>query len=117
MSVKITRLDHASVRIDDLARSREFYEGLLGLRLAPRPDLGFPGAWYEVGGAQVHLIQQPQPFDDIDPTGPHFAFQVDDFETVKRTLDERGLRYLHFGGQQLWLRDPDGNVVEICGPR
>jgi hypothetical protein len=23
--------------------------------------------------------------------------------------------YLEFGGPQLWIRDPDGNVIELCG--
>jgi len=115
--VRIKQLDHASVRITDLARSRAFYEGLLGLRAAPRPDLGFPGAWYEVGDAQIHLIEQRKMFDDIDPTDPHLALQVDDLEAVRRVLDARGVPYLQFGGSQLWIRDPDGNVVEICEPR
>ncbi len=114
---RVKRLDHTSVRITDLARSRDFYEGLLGLATAPRPDLGFPGAWYDVGGGQVHLIQAPGMFDDIDPTGPHFALEVEDLAAVKRLLDERGIRYLDFGGAQLWVRDPDGNVVELCTPR
>ena len=103
--------------VEDLARSREFYEGLLGLETAPRPDLGFPGAWYDLKGAQVHLIQQPEPFGDIDPTGPHFALEVDDLDAVKRVLDERGIPYVQFGGPQLWIRDPDGNVIELCTPR
>ena len=55
--------------------------------------------------------------DDIDPTDPHFALEVEDLEAVRRELDGRGVRYLHFGGPQLWIRDPDGNVVEICEPR
>jgi glyoxylase I family protein len=115
--LRIKRLNHASVRIGDLARAREFYEGLLGLRTARRPDLGFPGAWYDVGSAQLHLIEQRKMLDDIDPTDPHFALEVDDLDAVKRVLDARGVRYLDFGGPQLWIRDPDGNVVEICEPR
>ena len=115
--MRVRRLDHTSLRITDLARSRDFYEGLLGLHTAPRPDLGFPGTWYDVGGAQLHLIQQRKMFDDIDPTDPHLALEVADVEEVKRTLDARGVPYLHFGGPQLWIRDPDGNVVEICEPR
>jgi glyoxylase I family protein len=113
----IRRLDHASVRISDLARSRAFYEDILGLETTPRPDLGMPGAWYEVGGAQLHLIQQQKMFDDIDPTDPHIAFAVESVEAVKGMLEARGIRYLHFGGPQLWIRDPDGNVVELCQPR
>jgi glyoxylase I family protein len=115
--LRIKSLNHSSVRITDLARAREFYEGLLGLSTAPRPDLGFPGAWYDVDGAQIHLIAQPKTFDGIDPTDPHVALEVDDLGAVKRTLDARGIRYLDFGGPQLWIHDPDGNVVEICEPR
>ena len=114
----IRRLAHVSLRIADLDRSRAFYEGLLGLPAAPRPELGFPGAWYAVAGAQVHLIQhqiQHQGgFEGIDPTGPHFAVEVESLAAVKQTLDARGVPYLAFGDMQLWIRDPDGNVVELC---
>ena len=112
--MRMRSLNHTSVRITDLERSRGFYESLLGLRPAPRPDLGFPGAWYEVGTSQVHLIQSPKMMDGIDPTDPHFALEVEDLSEVKRTLDARGVAYVEFGGSQLWVRDPDGNVVEIC---
>ena len=64
-------LDHASVRIRDLDRARQFYEGLLGLEPAPRPELGVPGVWYTLGHAQLHLIQieapSPQAAASIDP--------------------------------------------------
>jgi len=113
--VHVRSLDHASVRIADLARSRAFYEGLLGLPMAPRPELGFPGAWYDLGGAQLHLIEQRKMFEDIDPTDPHLALRVESVELVRQTLDARGIPYLHF--PQLWIRDPDGNVVELCEPQ
>src|SRR3989442_15850530 len=103
--------DPVSARIAGRARSRAFYEGLLGLPMAPRPDLGFPGAWYDLGGAQLHLIEQRKMFEDIDPTDPHVALRVESVERGRRTLDARGLPYLHAGGPQLWIRDPDGNVV------
>jgi glyoxylase I family protein len=112
--MRVRSLDHASVRITDLARSREFYEALLGLPTAPRPDLGFPGVWYQVGGSQLHLIQQAKVLEDIDPTDPHVAFDVESLTDAKRMLEARGIPYLEFGGRQLWIRDPDGNVVELC---
>ena len=110
----IRRLDHVSLRIADLARARAFYEGLLGLRTAPRPDLGLPGAWYDVAGAQVHLIQGTGGFEGIDPSGPHFAVQVESLAAVKQELEARGIVYVALGDAQLWIRDPDGNVVELC---
>ena len=110
-------LDHASVRITDLGRSREFYEGLLGFRQASRPDLGFPGAWYDLGEGQLHLIQAGKLFDDIDPTDPHIAVAVESVVAVKERLQARGIPFLEFGGAQLWLRDPDGNVIEVCERR
>ena len=115
--MRLRRLDHTSVRITDLARSRAFYEGLLGLAQAPRPDFGFPGSWYEVGGSQLHLIQQGKMLDGIDPTDPHVAFEVENLADVKRSLEARGIAFLEFGGSQLWIRDPDGNVVELCERR
>jgi len=113
----IRRLDHVSLRIADLARSRAFYEGLLAQRTAARPDLGFPGAWYDVAGAQVHLIQREGSMEGIDPAGPHFAVQVESLPAVKQELEARGIPYLAFGDAQLWIHDPDGNVVELCESR
>ena len=115
--MRVRALHHTSVRIADLGRARAFYEELLGLQLAPRPDLGLPGVWYDLDAAQLHLIQAPGSGADIDPTGPHFALEVESLAEVRRQLDARGIPYLDFGGTQLWVRDPDGNVVELCEPR
>jgi catechol 2,3-dioxygenase-like lactoylglutathione lyase family enzyme len=112
--VRARRLDHTSVRIGDLARSREFYEGLLGLARAPRPDLGVGGVWYDLSGAQLHLIEAPKVMEGIDPTDAHFALEVESLATVRQVLDARAIPYLALGDAQLWIRDPDGNVVELC---
>jgi catechol 2,3-dioxygenase-like lactoylglutathione lyase family enzyme len=116
--MRVRRLDHVSIPVGDLDRARAFYEGLLGLPAAPRPDLGVPGAWYDVGGHQLHLIQRPEipagATTHIDPTAPHFALEVASLADVTRALDARGIPYLALGDSQLWVRDPDGNVVELC---
>ncbi len=41
--------------------ARRFYGELLGLEEIERPDFGFPGAWYQAGPIQVHLIVPPTP--------------------------------------------------------
>ena len=109
-------LDHAAVRIADLARSRKFYEGLLGLEQVQRPDFGFPGAWYGLGPSQLHLIErEPSAMTGPDPTSAHFAISVDDLAGVRQRLLDAGLDIVEFG-DQMWVRDPDGYTVEIRGP-
>jgi glyoxylase I family protein len=115
-------LDHASICVTDVERSRQFYEGLLGLTPAPRPDFGFPGMWYQIGEGQLHLIQRQRadstgrPAESIDATDPHLAIRVDDLDGMRHRLQAAGLQLLDFGGEQLWVHDPDGNTVELRAP-
>lgn len=106
------KLHHASIRVGDLERSRKFYEDLLGFRRTPRPDLGFPGTWYSLGEGQLHLMETPKLRDDIDPSEPHFALEVEDYDGMKDELRSRGIEFFELG-PQLWIRDPDGYVVEL----
>jgi catechol 2,3-dioxygenase-like lactoylglutathione lyase family enzyme len=111
--MKALQLHHASIRVNDVARSRRFYEQLLGLEPIERPDLGMPGVWYGIGAGQLHLIECAPTGLPIDPTGPHFAVQVADLDAARREIAAAGLEVLDPGRDQLWVRDPDGNVVEI----
>ena len=118
---EIVSLLHASLLVADLARARAFYEGVLGLVPSPaRPDMSFPGVWYDIGAAQIHLICQPNP----DPvTGRpqhggrdrHTALGVRDFASLRAKLDAHGLAYTlsQSGRQALFVRDPDGNTLEL----
>ncbi len=67
--MKAAQLHHASIRVADVARSQAFYEGLLGLQVLDRPDVGVPGRWYGIGAGQLHLIQSPGMGSGIDPSG------------------------------------------------
>ena len=115
-------LDHTSICVTNVERSRQFYEGLLGLTPAERPDFGFPGMWYQIGQGQLHLIQRARAgavganSNSIDATDPHFAIEVDDLDAMRRRLEAAGLQRLDFGSEQLWVHDPDGNTVELRAP-
>jgi catechol 2,3-dioxygenase-like lactoylglutathione lyase family enzyme len=111
--MKPVQLHHTSINVRDIDRSRQFYERVLGLQAIERPDLGMPGRWYGIGAGQLHLIQCEPMGMPIDPSGPHFAIQVDDLDAARRELAAAGLEVLDPGNDQLWVRDPDGNVVEI----
>jgi catechol 2,3-dioxygenase-like lactoylglutathione lyase family enzyme len=106
------KLHHAALRVRDTAVSRKFYEELLGFQPVPRPNFPFPGAWYGLGEGMLHLMEHPKAGDGLDPTEPHVAIEVEDYEAAKQMLTERGIEYLEFG-PQLWIRDPDGYTVEL----
>ena len=54
--LKIETIHHVSLPVKDLARSKQFYSEILGLTEIARPPFDFPGAWYQVGDRQLHLI-------------------------------------------------------------
>ncbi len=119
------RLHHASFPVTDLERAREFYEGVLGLEPIARPDLGFAGAWYRAGDCEIHLLVPPagmdvgRPPEALNPMALHTAFTIDDYGSVAARLGAAGIELLELGEEtgQMWLRDPDGNVIELIAAR
>ncbi len=111
--MKPKQLHHASIRVHNLERSQQFYSDLLRLEPIPRPDLGVRGTWYGIGDGQLHLIEGEGFGATIDPSGPHFAIEVEDLNEARRCLAERKLETLDPGGNQLWVLDPDGYTVEL----
>jgi glyoxylase I family protein len=117
----IVSLLHASLLVADLARARGFYEGVLGLTPSPaRPDMSFPGAWYQVGQGQIHLINLPNPDPVAGRPGHggrdrHTALGVVGWEELKASLDAAGVPYTlsRSGRRALFVRDPDGNALEL----
>ncbi len=55
----ITGIFHAAIKTNDLKATVDFYTKVLGLREAPRPDFGYPGAWLACptpgGDAIIHI--------------------------------------------------------------
>ena len=56
----VLAIHHVSLLVTDTARALKFYHELLGLPIAERPELGFPGAWLDVAGGQIHLLEIPE---------------------------------------------------------
>lgn len=121
----VKAVHHVSFAVRDLERSRAFYQDLLGLQPVERPDIGLPGAWYAAGNGQVHLIETPggarvgEPPASLTPLANHCAFAIDDYDATLAFLKDRGVETLETGSAvgQLWVRDPDGNVIELIDPR
>ena len=45
----LDKIEHYLVLTDDIDATRDFYVEALGMRVGPRPPLGFPGYWVYVG--------------------------------------------------------------------
>src|SRR6267378_3392189 len=94
---------HMSFPVRDVERSRVFYGTVLGLVEKPRPPqlaAMFPGAWYQAGACEVHLIQYPETMDvgtpppALNPMARHAAFAVADYAATVAHLTEHGIPVL-----------------------
>ena len=123
---EITALLHAGLLVSDLARAKVFYESVVGLQLFPnRPELPYPGEWYDLGGGQqLHLMGLPNP--DAASVRPehggrdhHIALGVKNMEALKARLDAAGVNYSvsKSGRAALFCRDPDANTLEFVEVR
>jgi lactoylglutathione lyase len=114
-------LNHVALSARDLDRSTRFYEQLFGCEQLPVPDVGFPTTWLSLGDRQLHLFER----ETAVPPLHHFAVAVDDFAEACRRAEALGAfddapygreaYRLPDGTVQLYLRDPDGHLVEIDG--
>ena len=121
--MKIESHHHVSVCVTDLERAKAFYGDVLGLPEIRRPAFSFPGAWYELGNWQLHLIVHTTPLalrgtTEIDGRDGHVAFRVRNYKETVDYLRARGVPF-HENPQnptpwaQVYVTDPDGNVIEF----
>lgn len=120
-------LHHVSIVVTDLAAAKAFYGDVLGLEELPRPPFAFAGAWYAVGDRQLHLIVHApartlRGTRAIDSRDGHFALRVADYEDTLARLRSRGVevrerRVNATPWAQLYVTDPDGNVIEFNAER
>ncbi len=117
--MNITHYLHTAVLVSDLAAAERFYGGVLGLTKVER-SLRFPGAWYQLGEIQVHLMVSdslPPAPTDSEKWGRHrhLAFAVTDLQEATVELQAQGypVQLSASGRAALFTQDPDGNVVEL----
>ena len=118
--IRIESLHHVAVCVTDVDAARRFYTEVLGFtERSDRPDFGFPGAWLDVGGQQVHLMQVA----DMPPgaASQHFALRVDDLDAAVEAIEARGVsvyraEHTPNAGRQAFLADPSGNGIELNQP-
>ena len=119
----IVGMNHFTVIAEDATKTLDFYVGLLGLRVGPRPDLGFDGAWLYGDGdgkqaAILHLYFDRPPPAQRAGVIDHMAFTAQDLRAVKARFDQSGTKYdlrqqKDSGIWQLFSFDPNGAKVEL----
>jgi catechol 2,3-dioxygenase-like lactoylglutathione lyase family enzyme len=130
--------NHVGHCVTDLARSRRFYEGVLGFthqrdlevpdapasRLLQVPEpVGMTAVYLERDGFVLELLRFDRagnaPRRERSFTEPgltHLSFSVDDIPAACARATELGGEVLHdtdIGGRAIMLRDPDGQLIEL----
>ena len=123
-----SQVSHVSITVTDIEKTREFYTGVLGFKEIARPAFDFPGIWYSLGGdLQLHIILNDQLVrpaverETITARYPHFALWTEDCDVTARKIADLGLPCRDVisgptGLRQVFVKDPDGNMVEFIGP-
>ena len=126
MSISIRSLAHVGIRVHDLDRSLAFYE-LLGFVKTLGPVGPEPVAiLHHPAGIEINLIlnageaQQVNLLMDVPEKHPgytHMALWVDDLDETERVLTAAGYprsgQMAYGTTRMIFVRDPDGNVVEF----
>ena len=114
--MKINALAFVGIPVTDMKRSREFYEGVLGLKLTE--EMG-KGHWieYAIGDQTLALANFPDQWKPAEE-GTSVALEMENFdEAIQRLKD----RHVPFDAEPFEspccrmavIKDPDGNKIII----
>ena len=120
MTIGIIAVSHVNVTVpaalEEAAKS--FYREVLGLPQIPKP-LGTRqdmGAWYQLGGMQLHLSIE----DNVqnEASDAHVCYQVADIDSANLQFRNAGVDVIPdprpvAGQSRFFVRDPGGNLLEI----
>jgi glyoxylase I family protein len=131
--INVNGFDHIVLRVRDKDAMLGFYVGVLGLAVdRDRPQLGL--THIRAGPQMIDLITLDGPLGKLGGAAPgrearnldHFALQVRPFDepAIRAHLAAHGVDVVEEGprygadgdGFSLYVRDPEGNTVELKGP-
>ena len=132
-AIEIRRIDHVVLRVRDVAASKRFYCDALGCTVERESEaLGLHQL--RAGSSLIDLVPVAGPLGRLGGAGPgvegrnddHLALALVAFDAdaIGGHLRAHGIdpgdvgdRYGAEGmGPSMYIRDPDGNVVELKGP-
>src|SRR5260370_2378040 len=132
-AIAIAALDHVVLRVADLERAKEFYRDVLGCPVEKwQPELGL--LQLRAGAALIDLVPLDGKLGREGGAGPgaegrnldHFCVRLERFDEAalrahlarhRLQAGEGGQRYgAEVSGPSLYIKDPDGNTVELKAP-
>lgn len=116
---RITGIDHVTIYVSDVTKSRQFYSDVLGLRTAC-PQYSGPETCFLVAPSDQRLLLKPAPAEIRN--NPHkswlaeVAFATDELSHARRYLLAHGfqpdsIQESSDGAQFFRIRDPEGNPI------
>ena len=117
---------HAMIRVKDLEKSMNFYEGLLDLNKTDQVELDDCTLYYlsdEDGQTQIEITYNKETPEEGYKNGNafgHLAFETKSIYEFSARMKEYGYEYLYepffmpeVNRYIAFLKDPDGNEIEI----
>ena len=120
--MKITEIAFTCYPVTDVARSRAFYEGILGLSVVDE------SAYAVVLDAHGTMLRVTAVSDVAHPGYTVLGWRVDEMEEAVLGLESVGVVFARFEGMEqddhgvwatpngdlvAWFTDPDGNVLSL----
>ena len=126
--MKIKQVDHVTIVVKDIEKTKKFYGELLGFRFLEAVKLGDHICHYfEIpGGQKLELTEYLYYTEDasFQPNNKgifrHLAFEVDDVKTLEMKLEEAGYKFHYpvghtreLGVNNGLVHDPNGVELEF----
>lgn len=122
--MRLVDINHVAIRTLDVEATNRFYTGVLGMSVAPRPPLDFPGSWLKMGASMIHVVggdcalNPDGSFTTGSAAVDHISIAAEGFDDYVARFAERGLDWREnqipeAGIWQLMIRDPNGILIEL----
>ncbi len=127
------RLDHVRLLVVDFEACFRFYRDVMGLRVTWGEEGDAYASYVSEGGTALSLFKREVQAEALGTSNlPESAvvqdkialiFAVDDLDITVKSLKERNVEFItepqerpEWGIRVVYLRDPDGNLIEINSP-
>ena len=114
--IKVQKLAFVGIPVTDMKRARDFYEGVLGLKVA---ETMMKGQWieYDLGNNTLAIANVGPQWTPSDQ-GTGAALEVENFDEAVKSLKEQKVSFAveSYESPCCWMaiiQDPDGNNIVI----